>query len=364
MRASDLAAALAPFRSVIDKRTTIPILTYVRLTANKKGLTLSGTDLDTQLTHQLPFKGDFDVAVPLETLLQALASIGDSETTLARVDGKFEIAGPVVFQLRILPADEYPVIETGEGKGISFVMGADLFRSALDAVSPAVSTEETRYYLNGIFVQRIEDQIGFTATDGHRLHMSRFPAPAGLEKLDDGTGIIVPRGASRLAQQLLKADDVPDVGLTVWRNSNKAMITIGDAVIVTKTIDGHYPEYQRVIPTDATGSFTASASELLVAANAAASVGSERHRAFSIEPAAHRISHKGDLGNATALVTAEGQGTLPASIGFNARYFRDIIQQRPEGRAILRMSDAGAPMLVEFEDDPTFRAVLMPMRIP
>lgn len=362
INASDLAAALDLFKDVIERRSTIPILTYVKLSAADGRLEIVGTDLDTQLTITLPCTGDLQpVTAGHESLLRVAKACGDRDLGLTAAGTELKVGlGDGGFSLHSLPADEFPDI-SGFDDGTLADIEWELLAAAIDCVRPAISTEETRFYLNGIYFERIEDELALTATDGHRLHMARIPLPEGYGAVKGG---IVRRQALKVLSKLLHNPECRKVGVEF--GAQKVRFTIGNAVLVSKLIDGQFPDYKRVIPTTSKGALVVPVDRLLELADMACCVSSEKTRWLKLEPKAGAVSSKSpENGKFRSEFVAMTEGELPDHVGLNARYFADILEQRRGGSVRINVDDMAAPVLFEFPGDrePSFRAVQMPMRV-
>jgi len=356
--ADTLASALKLADKVVERRSSLPILTNVRLRATNGELEITATDLDTELVTRLPYGGEpVDTTVGAAQLLQIAQQGGDASLELSQADGKLRIDGAARFTLYTLPAEDFPVMTDPE-PSTSFEMPPLALLSALSASAVAVSTEETRYYLNGVYIQRLGEQLGFTATDGHRLAMVRMPAPEGTDGLQ---GSIVHRDVVKLLRHML--EETP-AAVKMGFSASKVRFEIGRSVITSKLIYGTFPDYPRIVPKDFKGTIVLPAEQLLAGCRAAGCLTTEKVRPLQLFTSPARIEAKHpEGGKVEAELAAEIEGEPPEFVSFNARYFEEIVQQRPFGDVKLSLSDAASPVLVEFEKDPSFSAVLMPMRV-
>ncbi len=363
--AAALAEALTPFKKLIERRTSIPILENVLLRAKNGLLTITGTDLDTELTVDLPlgFAGDgprFATTAPFRVLLDFASGLGEAPLTLSlgAQTACLNVDGPVSLSMATLPTDDYPRVKPGAST-VAFSLPVATLLGALKTVRDAMSREETRYYLNGILLQHIEDRLCFTATDGHRLHQVRLAAPESLTGLADA---IVPRRAAELCIDLLEREPAT-AETSITLTDSKVRIECGRWALLSKLIDGTYPDYPRVIPTEHKGALIVEADALVAIADACRvfdnaarggvlALGQGQFKASSAEGIVISGDHHGTV-----------EGEPPEEIGFNHRYLAAVLSQRPGAMARMSMGDAASPVLVEFEHDESFRAVLMPMRI-
>ncbi|TDT94516.1 DNA polymerase-3 subunit beta [Azorhizobium sp. AG788] len=368
-----LAGALAQITRIVERRNTIPILGNVLLRAADSRLSLTGTDLDVEVATSIAC----DVVRPGAATVQATAlhdiakKLAGSEVALEVTD---ESTQPLVirsgrsrFKLPTLPDADFPSLAAPEADVIS--VPAKALAGLIDQVSFAISTEETRYYLNGIYlhITQVDGTPWLTgvATDGHRLAQRRLAAPEGHERWPE-PGIIVPRKAvAELAKLLPTVGDGP-ARLVV--SPTKLQVQMGDTRLVTKLVDGTYPDYSRVIPAPGAATrVTMDRKDLIAATARVTTVSSDRGRAvkFSFEEEASRAVlsvTNPDAGAATDEIETTHAGP-PLQIGFNGAYVGDVAGALSTDTITLEMADPGAPARIIAEGDVTAVFVLMPMRV-
>jgi len=243
------------------------------------------------------------------------------------------------------------------------VFAAAELRRLIDKTRFAISTEETRYYLNGIYLHHAKGAKGnvlrAVATDGHRLALAETEAPKGADKLK---GVIVPRKAVAEVRRLL--DDAPEI-ITVEASDSKIVFRVGEAVLTSKLIDGSFPDYQRVIPKDNTRILTIDTKLFKDAVDRVATVSAERSRSVKLSISAGKltlaVTHS-ESGNGVEDVEADYDAEA-MEIGFNAKYLLDIAGQLEGERATFKLADPGSPTMVNDPGDATALYVLMPMRV-
>ena len=284
-----------------------------------------------------------------------LATNGEN-TAMAVTSGRSK------FSLQCLPESDFPDLTAGTFSH-TFRLPAAQVKMLIDRTQFAISTEETRYYLNGIFLHTIEIdgklKLRAVATDGHRLARADVEAPAGSEGMP---GIIVPR---KTVGELQKLVDDPDATVTVELSDAKIRLTIGSVVMTSKLIDGTFPDYQRVIPTANDKKMTIDCESFARAVDRVSTISSERGRAVKLSISEGHLVlavHNPDSGSATEEL-AVGYESEPLEIGFNARYLLDITNQLSGSDAVFMLADPGSPTLVHdtAADDALY--VLMPMRV-
>jgi DNA polymerase III subunit beta len=363
-----LLKALGHVHRVVERRTTIPILSNVLFAAEGGSVLLKATDLDLEVTERLPA----DVGQPGATTLPAhiLYEIVRKlpEGAQVSLEGT-EDAGQLLlrsgrsrFQLQALPESDFPDLAAGEFAHEFKLAAADL-KKLIDKTQFAISTEETRYYLNGIYLHSVESDghlaLRAVATDGHRLARVEIPAPAGSAGMP---GIIVPRKAVNEVQKLI--EDVAEE-IAVEISPTKARFSLGDVVLTTKLIDGTFPDYARVIPAGNDKYLTVERAPFAAAVDRVSTISSERGRAVKLAMAGGKLTlsvNNPDSGSAVEELEVD-YDAAPLDIGFNARYLLDITSQLDSDTALFKLSDPGSPTVVLDRDGTTALYVLMPMRV-
>ncbi|QGA57814.1 DNA polymerase III subunit beta [Brucella sp. 2280] len=363
-----LLPTLAAVNRAVEKRNTIPILGNVLLAVENGELCVTGTNLDIEVKsvakqEGLPVIAPFTVQSGL--LHDAVSKFADgSVVTFEGDETHVNIkSGRSRFRLQVLPATDFPEMSAGEFTH-EFALPGNVLARVLSTVAFAISTEETRYYLNGVFMHNDGEHLAFVATDGHRLALMKLDAPAGSAGMPP---IIVPRRTVALLQHFAKGDE--DIVLKISDRKIRIMLPDGTA-ITSKLIDGTYPEYQRVIPANNDKAYTIDREELAGAINRVSTVSSERGRAvkFSFGPSELKMEVTNpDSGQAEdSIVISEGHDD-EVTIGFNHKYCLDVLGAVSAKEMRFELSDPGAPCKVSpigAEDGgvpPLF--VIMPMRV-
>jgi DNA polymerase-3 subunit beta len=340
-----LLKSLSHVQSVVERRNTIPILSNVLIEArDDNSIRLMATDLDLQVDESVPANVDQPGAttVPAHTLFDIVRKLPEgSQVELNVAEGKMHLsAGRARFNLSTLPRDDFPVISEGE-LPTKFELPAATLRQIIDKTRFAISSEETRYYLMGIFLHISDDQLKAAATDGHRLARIVLPKPDGADGMPD---VIIPRKCvAELRKLLEEVEGTVEVSLS----PTKIRFGLGSAVLTSKLIDGTFPDYNRVIPT-------------------------ANDKLLKLDP--KTFSAGVDRDKVTLSVTSPESGTateeLPADygsdtieIGFNARYLLDILSEIEGDTVEVHLADAAAPTLLRENDKSNALYVLMPMRV-
>ncbi len=365
---SNLLKSLNHVHRVVERRNTIPILSNVLLAANGASLEMKATDLDLEVTEATPAKVEQGGAttVPAHLLYDIVRKLPDGAEVMLRTDedgsAMSVISGRSSFRLQCLPQSDFPELSAGSFPHI-FRLESTALKNLIDKTQFAISTEETRYYLNGIYLHTLETggklKLRSVATDGHRLARAEIEAPAGSEGMP---GIIIPR---KTVSELQKLVDDPDVAVTTELSDTKIRFTIGSVVLTSKLIDGTFPDYQRVIPTGNDKQLVIDRQSFSAAVDRVSTISSERGRAVKMSIADGQVTlavNNPDSGSAVEELAADYSAD-PIEIGFNARYLLDVAAQLSGGDAKFMLADAGSPTLIQDTSDETTLYVLMPMRV-
>jgi DNA polymerase-3 subunit beta len=363
-----LLRALGHVHRVVERRTTIPILANVLLDAAEGGLRLKATDLDLEITEkapaEVPQKGA--TTLPAHTLYDIVRKLPEGAQVSLEGTGEqglFQLrSGRSRFQLQSLPESDFPDVTSGDFTHRFEIAPADLKKLILKTQF-AISSEETRYYLNGIFLHATEIEghmlLRAVATDGHRLARVELPAPAGAAGMP---GVILPRKA--VAEVLRLVEDA-EGAVEIELSTNKMRFSFGETVLTTKLIDGTFPDYGRVIPANNDKRLTVERGVFREAVDRVSTISSERGRAVKLALGEGRLVlsvTNPDQGSAVEEIEADYDGP-PLDIGFNSRYLLDIADQLDSDTALFRFADPGSPTLIQDRDGASALYVLMPMRV-
>jgi DNA polymerase-3 subunit beta len=344
-----LAKALAHVASVVERRNTIPILSNVLLAAGPDQLRLTATDLDMELVETVPCRsaGDSAITVPAHMFYDIVRKLPEGNEIEIERDAEQErvviTSGPAQFSLQTLPADD--------------------LRRLIEKTRFAISTEETRYYLNGIYLHAAETDgkptLRAVATDGHRLAQVELPLPNGAEGMP---GVIVPR---KTVVELSKLVENADGEVRVELSPAKIRVSAGRVVLASKLIDGTFPDYERVIPQGNDKRMEVDNAAFAQAVDRVSTLSSDKGRAVKLALSEGKLVlsvNNPDSGSATEELSVD-YGFDPLEIGFNARYLLDITGQLDSGTAEFQLADPGSPTMVRDVKDASALYVLMPMRV-
>jgi DNA polymerase-3 subunit beta len=360
-----LLKALGHIQSVVERRNTIPILSNVLIEATEGGLRLMATDLDLQVVETIEAAVDTQGAttVAAHTLFDIARKLPEgSQVELSAAEGKMQVnAGRARFNLQTLPREDFPVIAEGE-LPTRFDLPAETLKQIIDKTRFAISTEETRYYLNGIFLHVSDDAtpvLKAAATDGHRLARVTVARPDGAEGMPD---VIIPR---KCVGELRKLLDEVDGSVEVSLSPTKIRFGLGTAILTSKLIDGTFPDYSRVIPTANDKLLKIDPRSFEEGVDRVATIASEKTRAVKMTLDRDKIVLSvTSPENGTAAEEVPGDYTSAGfDIGFNARYLLDILNQIDGDMVEVHLADAAAPTLIRENDKAPALYVLMPMRV-
>jgi DNA polymerase III subunit beta len=363
-----LLRSLGHVHRVVERRNTIPILSNVLLRAEDGGLRLKATDLDIEVTETIPadVSQPGSTTVPAHVIYDIVRKLPEGAQVSLEMTGdmgQMQIrSGRSRFLLQSLPESDFPDLAAGDLPH-SFTLPAGDLKRLIDKTQFAISTEETRYYLNGIYLHTLETGgqtvLRAVATDGHRLARVELPAPAGSEGMP---GIIVPRKAVAEIQKLVEN---AGEGVLLELSSAKVRVTFGGVVLTSKLIDGTFPDYQRVIPAGNDKFLTVEREDFAKAVDRVSTISSERGRAVKLAINEGRLTlsvNNPDSGSATEEIEVDYDST-PIDIGFNARYLLDITGQLDGDTALFKLADAGSPTVIQDREGAAALYVLMPMRV-
>jgi len=365
---SALLGALSHEQSVVERRNTIPILSNILMEAAEGALSLTATDMDLAVIETVPASVGTAgaVTVAAHTLYDIVRKLPDGAQIEFDAGGEGDqmslVAGRSRFTLQTLPTGDFPVMTSGD---LPFKFGLDAaeLRSIIDRTRFAISTEETRYYLNGIYLHTKEQDgqhcLRAVATDGHRLARVEVELPDGATGMP---GIIIPR---KTIVELRKLIDEAEGPIDIALSDTKIRFSFKNAVLTSKLIDGTFPDYERVVPEGNDKCLTVECAQFADAVDRVATISTEKSRAvkLNIDQNALTLSASSpDSGTAVEELPVDYEKD-GIEIGFNSRYLLDITQQIGAGTAEFAMADAASPTIVRDVSDKRALYVLMPMRV-
>jgi DNA polymerase III subunit beta len=360
-----LLKALGHVQAVVEKRNTIPILSNVKLDVAGGVLALTATDMEIAVTEKIPadIQTEGSVTVPAHTLYDIVRKLPDGTQIhfqeSKKENGRLSVkGGNSKFLLPFLSADDFPVIDQGEMTHHFTISTAELLALA-NKTRFAVSTDETRYYLNGIFIHAIEGTLTAVSTDGHRLAKMSVTLPNGAENIP---GVIIPR---KTAIELVKLVESLEEAVEVSLSKTKVAFVCGDALLISKLVEGTYPEYQNVIPERSNNIMEVEVQRLVSAVDRIATMSSEKTRAIRLTVGEGRLELSAaneNSGSGQEVIDVVYTGSA-VEAGFNSRYILEILSSIESDMVQFIFSERGEATLVFDPANQGALYVIMPMRI-
>ncbi|MGF1608021.1 MAG: DNA polymerase III subunit beta [Kiloniellales bacterium] len=363
-----LLRSLAHVQSVVERRNTIPILSNVLLEAGNGQLSLTATDMDLNIVESVAAEVAEPGATtaPAHTLYDIVRKLPEGaqiELTVAGDSGQMSLtSGRSSFTLSTLPKEDFPAAGDGELPQ-QFALQPVELRHLVDRTRFAISTEETRYYLNGIYLHAAQSGnvavLRAVATDGHRLARFEMPLPEGAAEMP---GVIVPR---KTVNELRKLIEETGEAIQIGLSDTKVRFAFDSTVLTSKLIDGTFPDYERVIPSGNDKIMKVDCKSFAEAVDRVSTISTEKSRAVKLAVANGTLvlsATSPENGSATEEIEIDYNGSA-LEIGFNSRYLLDIAQQIEGEEAEFALADAASPTVVSDVADSSALYVLMPMRV-
>ena len=359
--------ALTHVQNVVERRNTIPILANILIIAEGVGLKLIATDLDIELIEEVDAKIEKggSLTAPAHLVYDIIRKLPDSgEIELISNDGKIMTlrAGKSKFSLGCLPKEDFPIIEV-ENLENELSIDSQKFLKLIDKTRFAISSEETRYFLNGIYFHKNKDTnddvLTMVATDGHRLAKIDFNSSDNIVNMP---GVIIPRKTIFELSKLL-ADYSGNIKINV--DPNKIIFFVNKSILISKLIDGSFPDYQRVIPDSNNNILKVNRSSFCTAVDRVSTITDDKSPAIKfklLKDIINMTSVDSESGQATEDVNVEYSGK-EIEIGFNAKYILEMVSNLNDENVILQFNDSSSPLIVKEENSPNLIYVLMPMRV-
>ena len=362
--AEELRKALYRAQGIVERKTTMPILANVLLNATKTGVQVTAFDLDVGIVseHSGEVLKPGGLTVSAKYLFDIVQSVPEQQVTLKKLPNNYlELhSGTAHFKLVGTAAEEYPKLPKEESAPMVGLNGATLLEM-IRKTSFAISSDETRYILNGVFFEpRQQGKTRMVATDGHRLALVEREL-AGDFKLK--SGVIIPRKGLFELKRLL--DEAPEAECQLGFAESSALFKKQGLTMVMRLIDGQFPEYQRVIPQEAERTIALGRSKFLDALRRISLLSVDKSNAVKVSLAENVVritSSNPDLGEAKDDVEVSYKGN-EITIGFNARYLIDVLSVIDGDEVAFELSDEHSPGVLHLPGDRSYMAVVMPMRV-
>jgi DNA polymerase III subunit beta len=357
-----LLKPLTSVTSIVEKRHTLPILSNLLLEAKENKIHLTATDLEMQISLSIESAttGDFSTTISAKKLLDICRSLPDSsEINMATNESRITLkAGKSRFNLQTLPAADYPVMTKTQGLSTLVTIGQRQLKELLKQVEFAMAQQDIRYYLNGLLFEVIANRLNIVGTDGHRLSFTSAELKQNYDKQD----VILPR---KTVIELIKLLDDSDEDVQIELATNQVNFNFNNFKLISKVIDGKFPDYYRVIPTGHQNSFTTDRVGVLLAMQRASILSNEKYRGIRMVLSNGNlklISTNSDQEEAEEELEINYVGDS-LDIGFNVTYLIDVLNNTNSEQITFSFADANSSCLITIPNNTDYKYVVMPMRI-
>jgi DNA polymerase III subunit beta len=362
-KCDELLEPLSAVSGIIERRHTLPILSNVLIDRADGTLSFLATDIEIQITARSSLAAGGDakpVTVGARKLLDILRALpGSTEVSVQQQDKRMVVkAGKSRFTLQTLPAEDFPRLARPGGEAARFALPQKALRRLLGLVQYAMAQQDIRYYLNGLLVLVEDRQLRLVATDGHRLAYAAMELPSSLPRVE----VIVPRKTVLELSKLL-ADSDEEVSIEL--SGTQAAFSFGDIELVSKLVDGKFPDYTRVIPTQHKNLVKLDREVLRQSLQRAAILSNEKFRGVRwvlTDGSLKIVSSNAEQEEAQEELEVQYSGDA-LDIGFNVNYLLDVLNNVQAGEVECHFGDAASSALLQFPAEPEFKYVVMPMRI-
>src|SRR3954464_5648957 len=359
----ELLAPLAAVSGIIERRHTLPILSNVMIDSTSDAISFLATDIEIQISARTGLAVSKDarsLPVGARKLLDILRALPEnSEVSLQPQDKRLLLkAGRSRFTLQTLPAEDFPKLAKAAGEATRFTLPQKALRRLLGLVQYAMAQQDIRYYLNGLLMVVDGGELKLVATDGHRLAFASMSLPASMQRQE----AIIPRKTVVELTKLL-ADNEEEVAIEL--SAAQASFAFGSIQLVSKLIDGKFPDYTRVIPTQHKNTLTAEREPLRQALQRAAILSNEKFRGVRwvlTDGSLKIVSSNADQEEAQEEVEVKYKGDA-LDIGFNVNYLLDVLNNVPGEELECAFGDSSSSALISYASEKGFKYVVMPMRI-
>jgi DNA polymerase-3 subunit beta len=362
--ADELKKALHRAQGIVERKATMPILSNVLINATKTGVTVTAFDLDIGIVseHQAEVVKTGAVTVSAKTLLDIVSFVPDANVVVKKLPNNYaEItSGAAHYKIVGMAPEEFPKLPKEDASNLVKISGPTLLEM-IKKTSYAISNDETRYILNGVFFEPREGgKVRMVATDGHRLSLVEREMPGDF-KLK--SGVIIPRKGLFELKRLL--DEAPEADCQLGFAENSALFKKPGLSMVMRLIDGQFPEYQRVIPKEGEKQLLVSRARLGDALKRIALLSADKSNAVKVSLSENLLritANNPDLGEAKDdLEVAYRGGSL--TVGFNARYIQDVLAAMDTDEVAFELGDEHSPGVMHAPGDRSYTTVVMPMRV-
>lgn len=363
---SELLKQLQLVQGIVERKTTMPILSNVLFEAKKKQLTTTATDLEVGVTSSCPAEvlKEGRVTIHARGLYEIVKELPE-ELVHLKVKENFWVeihCSRAEFKIVGLSPDEFPALPK-KGEGQQQRLDCATFVEMIEKTAFSMSNDETRYNLNGVYLEYVGEEktavLRMVATDGHRLSIAERPATGAWKAI---SGVILPRKGVQELRRLFEGQDGP---FDLWIDGKHAIVSLGNVSLAIRLIDGQFPPYRQVIPKESKRVVAVDRDEIYHALKRVSAMASDRTRGvrLAVSPKNLEVSaNTPDIGEAREGLAATYRGES-FEVGFNARYFLEALSVIEDPQAVLQLGDDTAPCVMRSELDKGFTHVIMPMRL-
>lgn len=357
-----LLKPLTEVTGIVERKHTLPILSNILLEAKNNNLVLTATDLEIQISSHIESSNanNFSITVSARKLLDICRALPEgSELDLSGTETRMTVkAGKSKFNLQALPSADFPLINRSESNAAKFVIEQGKFKGLLRQVEFAMAQQDIRYYLNGLLLEIKEGKLNLVGTDGHRLSFTSIAIESSIANQE----LILPR---KTVVELIKLLNDSDEELAIEFANNQVSFEFSSVKIISKIIDGKFPDYTRVIPQGHQNSFEISRLNVLLAMQRASILSNEKYRGIRMVLSANNlklISTNSEQEDAEEELELTYQGDS-LDIGFNVTYLIDVLNNVQQENVQFSFADANSSCLITIPGNTDYKYVVMPMRI-
>lgn len=348
---------------IVERRHTLPILSNLLVNIKQQEMHLTATDLEMQISLKVPtgIEGELSTTISAKKLLDICRSLPDGTSIeMVSQDNRITLkAGKSRFNLQTLPAADYPLMSKASGQNISFTISQAELKRLLKQVEFAMAQQDIRYYLNGLLMEVNGDQLHVVGTDGHRLSYTNTTLDQTFEKNE----VILPRKTVLELTKLL--DEQSESPVVIDLLNGQVSFEFGDIQLISKVIDGKFPDYNRVIPSGHQNTFEVNRQAILSALQRASILSNEKYRSIRMVITNDQLKL---ISTNTEQEEAEEELEIaydktPLDIGFNVTYLIDVLNNLGDEQITFAFADANSSCLITAGSDANYKYVVMPMRI-
>lgn len=358
-----LLKPLSAVSGIVERRHTLPILSNLLLEAKQNSIVLTATDLEMQISLSIETDagGELSTTVSAKKLLDICRALPEnSEIDVSTTDTRMQVrSGKSRFNLQTLPAADYPTMtKISVAESTQVTISQSVLKRSLKQVEFAMALQDIRYYLNGLLFEVNANRLNLVGTDGHRLSYTSVELDRNYEKQE----LILPR---KTVIELIKLLDDSDEEVKIDIAAGQVNFSFGNIYLISKVIDGKFPDYNRVIPVGHKNTFTVDRMSVLLSMQRASILSNEKYRGIRLvlsNDSLRLISTNSEQEEAEEELEISYSGDA-LDVGFNVTYMIDVLNNISNDQVVFSFADASSSCLVTIPEDDNYKYVVMPMRI-